>query len=85
MDNFSKLMADLLGEGKTLEEAMRAAAAKAVKDAIESFAKAELTAHLGYRKGERRAEGAADARNGFYERTVQTSVGPVAVELLLIK
>ncbi len=38
MDNFSKLMADLLGKGKTLEEAMRAASAKA-----------ELSAHLGYR------------------------------------
>ena len=29
MDNFSKLMADLLAEGKSLEEAVRAIAAKA--------------------------------------------------------
>lgn len=51
MDNFSKLMADLLAEGKSLEEAVRAIAAKAAKDAIESFARSELSAHLGYEKG----------------------------------
>ena len=47
MDNFSKLMADLLAEGKSLVEAVRAIAAKAAKDAIESFARSELSAHLG--------------------------------------
>ena len=51
MDNFSKLMADLLAEGKSLVEAVRAIAAKAAKDAIESFARSELSAHLGYEKG----------------------------------
>lgn len=79
MDNFSKLMADLLGEGKSLEEAARAVAAKAAKDAIESFAKSELSAHLGYEKGGRRA--ASDARNGSYERTIQTSFGPITVSV----
>ena len=44
MDNFSKLMADLLAEGKSLVEAVRAIAAKAAKDAIESFARSELSA-----------------------------------------
>ena len=80
MDNFSKLMADLLAEGKSLEEAVRAIAAKAAKDAIESFAKSELSAHLGYEKGGRR-NGASDARNGSYERTVQTSFGPITVSV----
>ena len=81
MDNFSKLMADLLTEGKSLEEAVRAIAAKAAKDAIESFARSELSAHLGYEKGGRRASGASDARNGSYERTVQTSFGPITVSV----
>ncbi len=72
-------MADLLGEGKSLEEAARAVAAKAAKDAIESFAKSELSAHLGYEKGGRRA--ASDARNGSYERTIQTSFGPITVSV----
>ena len=81
MDNFSKLMADLLAEGKSLEEAVRAIAAKAAKDAIESFARSELSAHLGYEKGGRRASGASDARNGSYERTVQTSFGPITVSV----
>ena len=81
MDNFSKLMADLLAEGKSLEEAVRAIAAKATKDAIESFARSELSAHLGYEKGGRRAIGASDARNGTYERTVQTSFGPITVSV----
>lgn len=48
-------MADLLAEGKFLEEAVRAVAAKAAKDAIESFARSELSAHLGYEKGGKRA------------------------------
>lgn len=60
---------------------MRAIAAKAAKDAIESFAKSELSAHLGYEKGGRRASGASDARNGTYERTVQTSFGPITVSV----
>ena len=79
MDNFSKLMADLLAEGKSLVEAVRAIAAKAAKDALESFARSELSAHLVYEKGGRRASGASDARNGAYERTVQTSFGPITV------
>lgn len=62
-----------------MEEAARAVAAKAAKDAIESFAKSELSAHLGYEKGGRRA--ASDARNGSYERTIQTSFGPITVSV----
>ena len=37
------------------------------------------SAHLGYEKGGRRASGSSDARNGTYERTVQTSFGPITV------
>ena len=79
MDNFSKLMADLLAEGKSLVEAVLAIAAKAAKDPIESFARSELSAHLGYAKGGTRASGASDARNGTYECNVQTSFGPITV------
>ena len=43
--------------------------------------RSELSAHLGYEKGGRRASGASDARNGAYERTVQTSFGPITVSV----
>lgn len=81
MDNFSKLMADMLGKGQSLDEVARAVAAAAAKEAVESFARAELSAHLGYERGGKRAEGSKDSRNGSYERTVQTSFGPISVSV----
>ncbi len=60
-------MADLLAEGKSLEEAMRAVAAKAAKDSIASFTKSELSAHLGYEK--RREKG--ERRGGREERILR--------------
>lgn len=81
MDNFSKSIAKLLAEGKTLEECVKIAAQAAAKEAIESFARSEMTAHLGYSKSQRRPEGQGDARNGYYERTIATSFGPITVSV----
>lgn len=61
----------LTGEGSMLGELIRAV----LKRALE----AELTAHLGYARGER--GGAGNARNGTIAKTVQTGVGPVPLQV----
>ena len=52
-----------------------------VKAVLERALEAELTAHLGYDKGERagRGGGASNYRNGTIAKTVQTGVGPVGL------
>jgi putative transposase len=61
----------LTGEGSMLGELVRAVLERALE--------AELTAHLGYDRGDRagRAGGAPNYRNGTIAKTVQTGVGPV--------
>ena len=63
----------LTGEGSMLGEL--------VKAVLERALEAELTAHLGYDKGERagRGGGASNYRNGTIAKTVQTGVGPVGL------
>lgn len=61
----------LTGEGSMLGELIRAVLERALE--------AELTAHLGYAKGER--GGAGNARNGTIAKTVQTGVGPVPLQV----
>jgi hypothetical protein len=63
----------LTGEGSMLGELVRAV----LERALES----ELTAHLGYEKGERAAAGGGNARNGNIAKTVQTGVGPVPLQV----
>ena len=58
----------LTGEGSMLGDLVRAVLERALE--------AELTAHLGYAKGERGGQG-GNARNGVIGKTVQTGVGPV--------
>ena len=62
----------LTGEGSMLGELVRAV----LERALES----ELTAHLGYEKGERSGAG-GNARNGNIAKTVQTGVGPVPLQV----
>jgi putative transposase len=62
----------LTGEGSMLGELVRAV----LERALES----ELTAHLGYEKGERGGAG-GNARNGNIAKTVQTGVGPVPLQV----
>jgi putative transposase len=61
----------LTGEGSMLGEL--------VKAVLERALEAELTAHLGYGRGERAGHGGGPAnyRNGTIAKTVQTGVGPV--------
>jgi putative transposase len=57
----------LTGEGSMLGDLVRAL-------------EAELTAHLGYGRGERGGQG-GNARNGTIAKTVQTGVGPVPLQV----
>ena len=60
----------LTGEGSMLGEL--------VKAVLERALEAELTAHLGYERGDRAGRGGhGDYRNGTIAKTVQTGVGPV--------
>ena len=63
----------LTGEGSVLGEL--------VKAVLERALAAELTAHLGYERLERAGHNSGNSRNGRIGKTVQTSVGPVAVEV----
>ncbi len=62
----------LTGEGSMLGELIRAVLERALE--------AELTAHLGYERGERGGAG-GNARNGSIAKTVQTGVGPVPLQV----
>ena len=73
MDNFSELIKEAIAGGDDLESAMRKAAAIAAKEAVESL--------LGYAKYDPEGKNSGDSRNGSYERTIQTSVGPITVRV----
>lgn len=64
-----------------MEECVRIAALSATKEAVESFVRTEMNAHLGYAKGKRRPDGKTDARNGYYSRTIETSFGPITISV----
>jgi putative transposase len=63
----------LTGEGSMLGELVAAVLERALA--------AELTAHLGYERGERAGHGSGNARNGSIAKTVQTGVGPVPLRV----
>ena len=81
MDNFSELLKNAIAEGDDLESAMRKAAAIAAKEAVESLLKTEVQTLLGYAKYDPSGRNSGDSRNGSYERTVLTSVGPITVRV----
>lgn len=72
MDNFSELIKEAIAGGDDLESAMRKAANQAAKEA---------RTLLGYGKYDPEGRNSGDFRNGFYERTLQTSVGPITVRV----
>ena len=81
MDNFSELLKNAIAEGDDLESAMRKAAAIAAKEAVESLLRTEVQALLGYAKYGPEGRNSGDSRNGSYERTIQTSVGPITIKV----
>ncbi len=60
---------------------MRKAAALATKEAIESLPETEVASMLGYARYEAAGRNSGDSRNGTYQRTIQTSLGPISVEV----
>ena len=52
-----------------------------VKAALERGLQAELTSHLGYGKGSEAASKHANSRNGTTPKTVQSEVGPIALDV----
>jgi putative transposase len=63
----------LTGEGSMLGEL--------VKAVLERALEAELTAHLGYEKGDPAGHRSGNSRNGAIGKKVQTGVGPVALQV----
>jgi putative transposase len=63
----------LTGEGSMLGEL--------VKAVLERALEAELTAHLGYERNGRAGRGQGNYRNGTIDKTVQTGVGPVPLQV----
>lgn len=60
---------------------MRKAAVQATKEAVESLLRTEVTAVLGYGKFEASGRNSCDSRNGSYQRTIQTLLGPIAIDV----
>ena len=60
---------------------MRKAASLAAKDAIESLLRTEIWATLRYGKYEASGKNSGDSGNGTCQRTVQTSLGPITVDV----
>lgn len=81
MDNFSELIKEAIAGGDSLESAMRKAANQAAKEAVESLLQTEVRTLLGYGKYAPEGRNSGDSRNGSYERTLQTSVGPITVKV----
>ena len=73
---------DAKGEKISLEAAVREAVRSEVESSVNQIMSHELTAFLGYEMSE---QGAAilrgDARNGFYQRSVETAYGKITVSV----
>ena len=80
MDNFSELIKEAIAKGESLEAAMRKAVLIVAKQTVESLLRSEIGATLGYGKYDPSGKNSGDSRNGTYERTLQTSFGPISVE-----
>lgn len=81
MGDFNEILKAAIDGGDSLESAMRKAASLAAKEAIESLLKTEIGATLGYSKYDLSWRNSGDSRNGAYQRTIQTSLGPISVEV----
>lgn len=81
MGDFNEMLKAAIDGGESLESAMRKAASLAAKEAIESPLRTEMKAILGYDRYDPSGKNSGDSRNGTYQRTIQTSLGPISVEV----
>ena len=81
MGDFNGILKEAIESGESLESAIRKAAAQATKEAVESLLKTEITSLLGYDRYEYGGRNSGDSRNGSYQRTIQTSLGPIAIDV----
>ena len=81
MVDFNGILKEAIDGGESLESAMRKAASLAAKEAIESLLRTEIKTILGYDRYDPSGKNSGDSRNGTYERTVQTSLGPITVDV----
>lgn len=81
MGDFNGMLKEAIDSGESLESAMRRAAAQAAKEAIGSPLKTEITSLLEYDRYEYSGRNSGDSRNGTYQRTIQTSLGPLTIDV----
>ncbi len=82
MDNFSKLLTEALGDGETIESALRSTVTKAAQEAIDGFMDSEMAAYLGYeRYDHKNGDNSGNSRNGKIARTITTSLGPITINV----
>ena len=79
MADFNGILKEAIDGGESLESAMRKAASLAAKEAIESLLRTEIKAILGHDRYDPSEKNSGDSRNGAYQRTVQTSLGPIVI------
>ena len=60
---------------------MRKAVLIVAKQTVESLLRTETKTILGYDRHDPSGKNSGDSRNGTYQRTVQTSLGPISVEV----
>ena len=81
MADFNGISKEAIDGGESLESAMRKAASLAAKQTVESLPRSEIGATLGYDRHDPSGKNSGDSRNGTYERTLQTSFGPISAEV----
>jgi transposase-like protein len=64
---------DLVGPGGLLSSL--------TKQVLETALEAEMDEHLGYERGDQAAKATGNERNGVRSKTVQTEIGPVAIDV----
>lgn len=81
MGDFNEILKAAIDGGESLESAMRKAAAQAAKEAVEPLLKTEIASLLGYGRHEYGGRNSGDSRNGNCQRTIQTSLGPITIDV----
>ena len=80
MGDFNGILKEAIDGGESLESATRKAASLAAKEAIESLLRTETKTILGYDRHDPSGKNSGGSRNCTYQRTIQTSLGPISVE-----